>query len=49
MRLWGIRHARWVWWRVRLEYHVWQYHGEGLRMPSLEDLDALDAIWEGRA
>jgi hypothetical protein len=49
MRVWGIRHLRYAWWRVRLEYALWQYHGTDLRMPSMEDLETLDAIWEGRA
>jgi hypothetical protein len=50
MRRWyGIRHARWAWWRVRLEYALWLYHGTGLRLASQNDLDALDKIWEGRA
>jgi hypothetical protein len=37
-RLWGVRHARWIWCRLRLEYHLYLYHGSDIRMPSLEDL-----------
>jgi hypothetical protein len=48
-RLCGIRHVRYAWWRLRLEYHLYLYHGTDIRMPSLADLEALDAIWDGRA
>jgi hypothetical protein len=48
-RWYGIRHIRYAWWHLRLAYHLWQYHGTGLRLASQHDLDALDAIWEGRA
>lgn len=49
MRCWGVRHLRYAWCRVRLEYHLFLYHGTDLRMPSMKDLDMLDAIWEGKA
>jgi hypothetical protein len=49
LRLWGIRHIRYAWWKTRLAYHLFQAHGTDLRMPSQHDLDTLDDIWEGKA
>jgi hypothetical protein len=48
-RWYGIRHLRYAWWQVRLAYYLFQAHGTDLRLPSQTDLDALDAIWEGKA
>jgi len=50
MKYWfGVRHVRYLWCAMQMAYELDRIHGTGPRMPSSEDLDTLDAIWEGRA
>jgi hypothetical protein len=50
-RLWGIRHLRYYWLRMRIWQWArwWGEHGIGLGFPNEADLRQLDRIWEGKA
>lgn len=47
-RVWGVRHLRYYYWRLRIERQALRYYlrGEGLR-PGAAQMQALLAIWRG--
>lgn len=48
-RLWGVRHVRYLFCLVRVNFwaQAWARYGIGLGVPNDSDMKVLDAIWKG--
>lgn len=47
-RLWGVRHLRYWWFRVKLARHLAMCQRNGLGLfPHPSDIEYLDALWKG--
>lgn len=49
-RLWGIRHLRWYFWSwmCHRKARWWYRQGIGTGYPNPQDIEYLEAMWEGR-